>query len=392
MITDIEYSPKQKTAIDKIMEWYFESNKREFYLFGYAGTGKTTIVKEIMKQIKERRKEVNIITATYTGKAAIVLKQKGCDDSMTIHNMIYYAIPDGYGGFRFKLGDKTPANDADLIILDECSMVGKKLANDIRYYKKKMLIIGDPGQLPPIGSDVGEFITNSPDVFLDEIHRQAADSPIIDIATKARLGIPLVPGNYGDVQIISMAGRPAQELIDLVTRPDTQVIVGLHTSRIKISKYIRDSLGYYGAIPSPGETILCCKNNHTEQFYNGMQGIVANCTDIVIKNPQEDEPRTYYSMDIQFDSEKGLRTKLKSIDNMFIATDKGIKLTQDVRTNYQHYESFDFGYVLTCHKAQGSQWDDITIVDDSQYFRENKSKWLYTAITRSCKKLTIILR
>lgn len=117
--------------------------------------------------------------------------------------MIY--IPSEQDGqTHFELAEGGSASSADLIVLDEVSMVNQQIAEDLRSFGKKILVMGDPGQLPPVAG-AGAFTNREPDAFLAEIHRQAADSPIIRLATAARLGKPIRVGDYGDgVQVLPL--------------------------------------------------------------------------------------------------------------------------------------------------------------------------------------------
>src|SRR5437660_760849 len=136
---------------------------------------------------------------------------------MTIHSMIYKPIEDDDGNVTFVLAPDTPAADARLIVLDEVSMVDDEIAADVRSYGKKILVIGDPGQLPPVRGQ-GAFTRRKPDVFLSEIHRQAADSPIIRLATMARKGEAVPPGDYGpDVKVDILTA----DTIAAIHRPGT---------------------------------------------------------------------------------------------------------------------------------------------------------------------------
>jgi exodeoxyribonuclease V len=192
----ISPTPEQSAAIKAIVEWYGNKHgPQEFYLAGYAGVGKTTIAAFAIEEIKKKRRIKKVRTAAYTGKAASVLRRKGIEDAQTIHSLIYKPkVNRKTGELRgFSIAKDGDAADADLIVLDECSMVDEKLASDLRSFDQKILIMGDPGQLPPVKGQ-GAFTNRAPDIFLQEIHRQAADSPILELATLARQGKPLPLG------------------------------------------------------------------------------------------------------------------------------------------------------------------------------------------------------
>ena len=220
-------SAEQAGAIKSIVEWY-KSGRKEYYLAGYAGVGKSTVCAAAIEELKSKCGVRNVRTAAYTGKAASVMRKKGVEGAQTIHSLIYTAKEDEETGeVHFLLSDDSPAADADLIVLDECSMVSQELAKDIRSYGVPILVLGDPGQLPPISGE-GAFTNREPDYFLREIHRQAAESGIIHLATLARQGLPLPPGYEKDGVRVLPLNKETQAMI---YRPETQPICGLNRVR-----------------------------------------------------------------------------------------------------------------------------------------------------------------
>src|SRR5216684_1398805 len=181
-MADVTPSAAQATAMAEVRRWY-RHGPQEYYLAGYAGTGKSTVAGLILRDVN-----VRAVTATYTGKAAHVLRRKGVD-ARTIHSLIYEPIPDS-DPVRFRLAEESDLWDADLLVIDEVSMVDDDIADDLRAFGKKILVLGDPGQLPPIRG-AGAFTRREPDFFLTEVHRQAAESPILRVATAAREGRPI---------------------------------------------------------------------------------------------------------------------------------------------------------------------------------------------------------
>src|SRR5215211_5760515 len=135
------------------------------------------------------------------GMSASVLRQKGCRDASTIHSMIYRTRESDEGGPLFALNRSGPASQADLIVIDECSMVDAELGRDLLSFGKPVLVLGDPAQLPPVKGG-GFFTTELPDVMLTEVHRQAQDNPIIRLSTAVREGRSLALGAYGESRVI----------------------------------------------------------------------------------------------------------------------------------------------------------------------------------------------
>lgn len=374
-------SDLQHRAIRDIVNWY-GSPQQEFYLAGYAGVGKTTIATFAIEEIRRRyRKCQRVITGAYTGKAAHRLRQKGAENPSTIHRMIYRVSMEN-GRLSFKLATDGPASAADLIVLDEVSMVNQTIARDVRSFGKKILVMGDPGQLPPVAG-AGAFTNREPDAFLSEIHRQAADSPIIRLATDARLGRRIQSGDYGDDV---RALRLNRDTGDEVYLPRTQAICGVHRVRWTIIDRARRRLGFEGPWPAKCERVICCRNNHEEGLFNGALGITTRPT----RDPDE---RGLLSLDVHLEDEDEPRRGLPTHPHLFLQVRNGASRPPRIDKGVNE---FDFAYAITCHKAQGSEWPHVTIVDDSAAFRredrDDSAKWLYTAITRAQTGLTLLLR
>lgn len=383
----ITLTDEQNAALKQAVAWYKDKNApKEFYLAGYAGTGKSTLANVLIDELRESHKVKKVRTAAYTGKAALVLQKKGVPEAQTIHSLIYtHKMDKKTGEVTFTLSQESDAADADIIVLDECSMVDETLANDLRSFGKKILIMGDPGQLPPV-KGAGAFTSRTPDVFLHEIHRQAQDSPIIELATMARKGEPLPLGySKNGVRVLKLD----KDTQNAIYSKETQPICGLNRVRWVYNQRIRKQLGFEGEMPVLGERVICCKNNRQQGFYNGSLGTL----DKFKKLPADNSNCTPYRMDIDFDDLQGVTKKLVVDPFLFQQNfDNGRAQRAAWYKGRQRYEEFDFGYVLTCHKAQGSSWADVTVINDAHAFTGNANEWLYTAITRSEEKLTVLMR
>src|SRR5215207_4926675 len=178
----MEWSPQQEEALRRVAAWLKEGTPQLFRLFGYAGTGKTTLARHVAEAV-----EGEVAFGAFTGKAASVLRQKGCHEASTIHSMIYRTRESDEGGPLFAINRSGPASQADLIVIDECSMVDAELGRDLLSFGKPVLVLGDPAQLPPVKG--GGFFTDAePDIMLTEVHRQARDNPIIRLSMTIRDG------------------------------------------------------------------------------------------------------------------------------------------------------------------------------------------------------------
>ena len=207
------FSPHQDAALQAVATWLkakpgSNGTPQVFRLFGYAGTGKTTLANHIAEQA-----DGEVKFAAFTGKAASVMRGKGCRGASTIHSLIYRARESGEEVPNFDLWDEAPASKAALIIIDECSMVDAELGRDLLSFGVPLLVLGDPAQLPPIQGG-GFFTEAEPDVMLTEVHRQAEGNPIIRLSMDIRAGEYLEPGRYGETEVVaqrrSRSGARAQ--------------------------------------------------------------------------------------------------------------------------------------------------------------------------------------
>ena len=198
------FSPHQDAALNAVASWLKDKpgSRAIFRLFGYAGTGKTTLARHIADNVDGK-----VLFAAFTGKAAQVMRNKGCHGASTIHSLIYRARESGEDVPTFELWDEAPASKAKLIIIDECSMVDAELGRDLMSFGVPVLVLGDPAQLPPIQRARGFFTEAEPDAMLTEVHRQAKDDPIIRLSMDIREGREIEPFRDGETQVVR-AQRP----------------------------------------------------------------------------------------------------------------------------------------------------------------------------------------
>lgn len=376
----MNFSPQQEAALEAVQQW-MDSDRQVFKLFGYAGTGKTTLARHLHADQY----------AAFTGKAAHVLREKGCAGASTIHSLIYNTrekSAERLRKLRLELDAMPP--DADdrhlrhlieeetrnlrqpsftlnldsllrrtkLLVIDECSMVDRRMGEDLLSFGCKVLVLGDPAQLPPVGGG-GFFTEQSPDIMLTEIHRQARENPILNLATRIRQGEP-----WKDHSLTAAKVEPEEAMTF------DQIIVGRNATRTAINARCRDLLGMPPGFPVAGDKVVCLRNNHEIGILNGAIYDVESC------DPGE--------------SEEGIFLGLAGLPKLSVHTAPFVGRPVDPWSARDH-EMFDYGYALTCHKSQGSQWDSVLVFDESRCFRGKERRWLYTAVTRAAKRLKVVV-
>lgn len=363
----MQWSPQQDSALSAVAAWLKAGDQPVFRLFGYAGTGKTTLARYLAESVSG-----STLFAAYTGKAAHVMRGKGCKGASTIHSLIYRMRGEDESGPTFVLNDDSAAAKASLIVIDECSMVDEEIGRDLLSFATPVLVLGDPAQLPPVAGG-GYFTDATPDVMLTEVHRQAADNPIIHMSMTVREGGQLPYGDYGDSAVIS---RDALEP-ETVTAAD-QVLVGRNVTRQNYNGRIRQILGREGPTPVADDVLVCLRNDRKRGLLNGSLWRVSK-----VRAPRKGLLR--YALAPE-DIAPGRKETVISINPAYF---DGTADTLSAPAR-RRSDAFDFGYVLTVHKAQGSQWDDVVLFDESFAFRENAARWLYTGITRAANRIQVV--
>lgn len=372
------WSPQQEKAIRAVRDWLRDPKARQvFRLFGFAGSGKTTLAKHLAAEVRGP-----VHYACFTGKAALVLRKKGCEGAGTIHSLIYKAILDeDTGEYEYKLNPESSASYASLLVIDEVSMVGEDLARDLLSYGTKVLVLGDPAQLPPVKGE-GFFINATPDVMLTEVHRQAKDNPIIRMSMDIREGRGLKPGTYGDSRVIRRVEVGRDGMRDLVLAAE-QVLCGLNRTRQSFNQRIRTLKGLAGAgepwHPAPGDRLVCLRNSREKNLLNG--GLWDTQSVHVSADGKLAEMRVA-SLDEESHPPADIEVPLP----FFNGTEKDLHWRER-----RDRDEFTFGWALTCHKSQGSAWGNVLVFDESYAFREDAAKWLYTAVTRAAEKVTVVV-
>lgn len=389
LLPNINLTGAQQEAIDKITLWYkFWGNNKNvehqvFYLAGYAGTGKSTLVPFIIDALGLDYSDCCF--ATYTGKAALVLSNKIGRKVSTIHSLCYKLVDDYQDKETNKIHmfwevrDDSPIKESKLLILDEVSMVSRDMMIDLLKFNVMVLVLGDPFQLAPVEGDAYFHEKFEPNFMLTEIHRQALENPIIYLSKQVRECKDINLGSYGDTVI----KIPYHDVPEDYWRQADQVIVGTNKMRRTLNNWFRDLYGYTklnSKFPVPGDKLICLKNRWDDGLINGM---FLNVTEKAKVSSDRESFKLSFTND-----ENVAFTDVECSSSEVLG---GIKL----RMPYYRQKKLlnvDYGNAITCHKSQGSQYDDVIFVDegfgrwmnDNTYYRH-----LYTAITRTSNNLVI---
>lgn len=391
----MELTNKQEQGL-KIALKRYKNREKYTVISGYAGTGKSTLVRFIIDALDVD--EDKVAYATYTGKAAEVLRKKGNPNAMTLHRLLYDSIPRQGGGF-IRIPKKQL--DYNIVVVDEVSMVPKTMVDMLLAHRVYILFLGDPGQLPQIDKKEAHNLLDCPHVFLDEVMRQAAESEIIQLTMKIRNGED-IPFMHGKEVIVV----PKAELVTGHLTWADIIICATNKTRHNMNKQKRELLGYSGVLQT-GERIIV-KRNYWEDcdedgnaLVNGTVGTVANPYESFVRIPPyvKNDRRDLPLVGCIFTPDGG-----KSFDTFEIDKDYLLKEEPcvDWRVSYQLGKlkpkigdilpkQATYGYALTCHAAQGSEFDKVLVIEESFPFDKiEHQRWLYTAVSRSAEKCVLV--
>lgn len=438
----MKLSRDQKAALDAMLDFASSAGRGELLkMGGYAGSGKSTVLGEFAKSAPGL-----IAYVAPTGRAASVLRRKlaeagaqtsvkaitneemrksgGIDNALpycgTIHGLTKRPQTNHRGellGFEKREALDRPYS---LLVVDEASMVGKKWLEELQSFNRPILAVGDHGQLPPVQDSAG--LMDDPDIRLEKIHRQAAGNPILALSARVRetglLDRDLEDGKH----LRFLRGAEGSEAIiamlhdEKIAPLDKGIICAYNRTRCMLNRRAREVLGLSTdpEYPQTGDVIICLKNLHSIGIMNGMRGIALRdaeqdalqpwliTTDVDFKDegvvmngewlqqqhggmcwPGFLRERPFESVD-QFNIE-GARF-VRHVDEDF----KGDRL-KTMHMNDQGWP-FDFGYAMTCHKAQGSQFKRVVVYIDRRTTPDDPDwrRWIYTAVTRASENLIII--
>lgn len=386
-MSEIVLDSHQQKAFDAVWAWFvFDSGERQtFSVGGYAGTGKTTLIRHIIDHFQTQGMAVSV--AAFTGKAVHVLQGKGVPAS-TLHRLLYDYVgsEDGEPEFVPKPVGALE-EDMDLVIVDEASMVSRDLADVLLEHQIPVLWVGDHGQLEPVGGGSISLV-RQPEARLEHVHRQAETSGIIDFAHHLReennpyAWVFECPGCIGGEGVVCpVHGTDRQRDVQVFEPTEVErvldeqdfdiVLVGRNAQRIEYNRRLRALSGFDpDGSPQPGEPLVILRNNPRYGLFNGQ---IVTVVGIV----QDDHPG-YWT--IAFRTDSGLVSEAPFWRSQF--HDEELHGRAPFRAVLA-----DYGYVITGHKAQGSEWDRVLVLEDPLFCGP---RWRYTAATRASKQLTYI--
>jgi exodeoxyribonuclease-5 len=392
----LQLSPEQQSA-ENVLIQRIRSKQPVTVLAGFAGTGKSTLTGFLARKFEDMK--LRVAYAAPTGKASGVLRRSLAANGVTpgfcgtTHRLIYKPVIDSAGNVTG--WTKTAKIPWDVIVVDEASMLSSELQRDLASFNIPLLYVGDHGQLPPVGEEVG--LMSSPHVRLETVLRQALQSPIIALSFLIRAG-----GDWKKFVAVNkkdeLSRLDAWSYLDYCTSlfdgfqtrrdaDDPMIVCRTNALRNDINNSIRIGLGLKEKVVV-GERVICLKNSYMNEsmIANGFRGIVDSLA--YARNIN------HIGANIHF-LDEGVALDRALMNTHQFGRSATFKMLDDVPGGPGTWEDagmlFDYGYALTCHKAQGSQADHAVVKMDRGGMPDDEwRRWAYTATTRAQKKLTLI--
>ncbi len=416
----INWNKQQKEALENIEKQLINGNALAYTLMGYAGTGKTTLAGEIAGKAKE--KGWTVIFIAPTNKAAEVLRKKG-NGADTVHGLVYKIDKWGNKTKAWPFAEEHRNEDGGLIICDEASMLSDVLLNDLEEYalhmEYKIMYMGDPFQLPPVGAYTRTVFDNEHKSVLTQVMRQGEGSSILDWATALRekkaAFSPTVTN--GDVSVEDKSTLWNDYLAKLKSGKDITMVTWKNEARVRFNMGVRKVLGYEGKTLQAGEPIMgisngmFLRNGETQNVPENIEFVGTH--KLFVDVPNRDKALPVKAEFYQYKDEDGYTHRIILVPDFqgaAIAPQKlkGIKywLGKDAPQFLRRFVEMygkkpglapdvtiaTYGYAITAHKSQGSQWEEVYITGTSKLYNEQltNARWLYTAVTRAESKVHIL--
>lgn len=373
----------------------YRNGEKYTCIAGFAGTGKSTLVRFVIEALDIPDEYIRYVA--FTGKASEVLRKKGNPNAITAHKLLYQARQKKDGTYFFE-PRRALEGLPRIIVVDEVSMLPKNMWDQLCTYPVYILALGDPFQLPPVLASQENHILDHPHIFLDEIMRQAAENDIIQISMKIRNQEKLKPYQGKDVQIFKN-----EDLCSGMLEWADQILTATNLQRHSINLNMKNGSN----MPVEEDKVICLQNKWdllSEQenpIVNGTIGYLENLrlkeysyrtksfwiphVRVLNADVRTDDGDVYYDVPIDY---KALLTGEKTLT---------AKQEYAVRnTKYPNPSlpvEFNYGQAITVHRAQGSEWSKVLVLEENFPFDKiEHARWLYTAITRASEKATLILK
>jgi exodeoxyribonuclease V len=442
----------QSDALKKIAGYICDNNNDVIFLMtGYAGTGKTSVISSIVKTLDMLR--MRSVLLAPTGRAAKVLGSYSGRQAFTIHKKIYRqkSSKDGLGSFSL---DRNLHKDT-FFIVDEASMVSNssgdsalfgsgKLLDDLIEYvysgnECKLILVGDTAQLPPVGSvlspaldpaSLGEYGFGLISCELKQVVRQSETSGVLMNATRVRLQVAetnLVHPSIDCINYKDTIRITGEELIDEISSAygtcgmeGTIIVVNSNKQANRYNQGIRNRIFFREEEISPGDMVMVVKNNYfIIDEDEDRAGFIANGDIAEVKKIRKYEERYGFRFadmvlkfpDYNLEIEAKVMMDVLHLDTPALPSEKSKELFQNVLADYLNIRTrrkqieavksnpffnalqIKFAYAVTCHKAQGGQWERV-FIDQGMFNRNEISidylRWFYTALTRSTDRVYLV--
>ncbi len=450
---EFEITSDQDDLLEQLCDFYMQPNSLSlFILKGYAGTGKTSLLSAFVKAMAALKRKSVLLAPT--GRAAKVFSKRSGEMAFTIHKKIYRKMKVAGGGVHLGLAPNLHTNT--LFLVDEASMIGdytqqndgsissRNLLEDLIEYvyngkNCKMILIGDEGQLPPVGTDFSPALNleymknhysqlNIKEFQLSKVLRQAKDSDILKNATDLRSATNKQYPCFdlsGNNDLIRLDGNALEDELDSsfsnYGETETLVITRSNKRANLFNQQIRARIFWYDECVVANDLLMVVRNNY---FWLGAQskiGFIANGETIRVKRIRGRE--TLYGFDfvdalvelIDYPNTPAFEVKIllevldaetpnlprKRMKELFFEVEKDYLYERNKKKRYElimanpYFNALQvkYAYAVTCHKSQGGQWASVFIDQgfltedmlDKSYFR-----WLYTAFTRATEKLYLV--
>jgi ATP-dependent exoDNAse (exonuclease V) alpha subunit len=422
----LKLNEQQSEAVQR-MKQFLASDADLFLLQGFAGTGKTTTIQSLIRDVQSRKNKLRVAFTAPTNKAVKVLSRMAVEwklplvDTMTIHHLLGLQLkPSRYGGMKLEPKGKDYLRRYDLIVLDEASMVNQELWTHTLFglancSNAKLICMGDPAQLPPVGEQASQIFGITDRAELTEVVRQAKDNPVAQLVDVAREAV-----HNPSVEISKQSQQNCQEGVWWVNPQEwlhhliaafksegfqsdaDHVRVVAWTNQVCdwLNAYVRSGIYEPQADPFVKGELLIAR----EPIFKDDEIVLSTSSECRILSVEHLMWDGYQCWDLEVISDEGQRhdfqvlhpsERERYLQNLSELEQKARQ--QWTKGNWkaffelkQQFASLNYGYAITTHKSQGSTFQNVFVVDqdiDSNPNRGEAAQCRYVAYSRAAKRL-----